>query len=242
MTGEDPIEADASGGTSPARPQPTLPLPSGDDGWVDLGGPTGWQLVRAITLGGARFWLYLFYPAYLLYMVLRDVLQGDSPLRPAFFFLAVIVASLAARVIWVGVAFRPPAFNLSTAEIRKGKRTVPLSEITRARVTPQLAWAQTFVFLRLSTSGRRHFWVPVRSSRTRAIGENSRRMLAAALAKTNIQAAPAKPEKYDPTGKFSSIGVPMNLTREQAIEVVLHESLPGVTVPSEDRGGNPRKS
>ncbi|TAL42794.1 MAG: hypothetical protein EPN91_07585 [Salinibacterium sp.] len=117
--------------------------------------------------------------------------------------------------------------NLDSGRIRYGRKSIAFAEITVASL--QVAeLGQRSLSLKFGNGERFNLVMPLRDGeRIVAIAE-ARKLLAQVLAASSIQ---IPTDKYDPKGKFARFNFPTNVTREQAIQLVLAPPAPGEPLP-----------
>jgi hypothetical protein len=139
----------------------------------------------------------------------------------------VLVAGLLVALLWF--RFRPvPRVNLDTNEVRIGTRQFSMSEIRWALLLVKETKNSRSITLQFGPGTLRigaeqgSPWRPSYVVRT-AFGQTPpaerARLVAEVLRRSNI-VLPETPD--DPTGKFTWFNFPGSITREQAIDVVLH--------------------
>jgi len=112
-----------------------------------------------------------------------------------------------------------PQLNTVRGLIRSGKKSIALVDIDRARIMVNDQQLQLGdLDLRFGRPGQLEFAILLRDEHGVVAPEATRRALAAALAATSID---IPRDKYDPSGKFARSGAPYNITRDEAIALVL---------------------
>jgi len=121
----------------------------------------------------------------------------------------------------------PPRIRLDREVIRSGERELPFAEISMARIdsdslrlgTLQLVFGQKDQF---------EFGVTLSKGRNVVVTERTQQLLAQVLAASRIE---IPTDHWDPKGKFARSGSPFHVTRDEAIELVLHPPLEGDPLP-----------
>jgi hypothetical protein len=147
-----------------------------------------------------------------------------------------LAAGLVVVLLWH--RFRPqPQVNFDTSEIRRGRRTVPMSEIRWARLLVAETKKSRSITLQFGPGVLRVGSEPVRrgiatylvraaNGRTPAI--ERARLVAEVLRRSGIELPKTSD---DPTGKFAWFNFPGSITREQAIDVVVNPPAFGDPAP-----------
>jgi len=135
-----------------------------------------------------------------------------------------VITSLAALLVTAVVrgvrsSRAVPQLDIHRGVIRIGAKSIALADIDRARIMVHDQQLQLGdVDLRFGRPGRLEFAVLLRDEHGVVAPEATRRLLAKAFAATSID---IPKDKYDPTGKFARSGAPYNITRDEAIALVL---------------------
>ena len=200
--------------------------------------PTGWvPLVRNHWFADFMangLWLGFVFPPVVLvvHMVLNEAsVENDVVLSLGFFGLVLVVVLLWYR-------FRPvPEANFQTNEVRRGRRTVAMSDIRWARLLVLETQKSRSITLQFGTGtlhvGAEALRQGIASYMVRASGGQTpsverARIVAEVLRRSSIE-LPETPD--DPTGKFTWFNFPGSITREQAIDVVVNPPAFGDPVP-----------
>jgi len=212
-------------------------LPSG---WVRVTGASLWRLLWSAPTrpAGSGFLLGLVGVQLAIQFALRVVHfeLGDAAYVIA---LAVLVLAVVAAFLFASSRNQTPSLNFDESLIRVGRKTYRFDEVTDAAflTQPHRSGASSFLLF-----GRgpltAHALVCVRSDREPEISERDRELVAEVPRRASIVIPASKPDPYDPTGKFAWMDRPNSLTRDEAVEYVLHTPLDGQPV----RGSAPKKS
>ena len=112
-----------------------------------------------------------------------------------------------------------PDLNASTGIIRAGRKRLSVAEISRARLlvhSNQLELGE--VDLCFGLPGKLELAVLLRDKNGIVASKSTRALLAEALASSSIE---IPRDKYDPKGRFARSGSPFNVTREEAMALLL---------------------
>jgi hypothetical protein len=191
--------------------------------------PTGWvPLVRNhwltdFTVNGFLIivWLPIFANA-------TQLFTGEMPIVGEFLvWVGVSGLGLIGTLLWF--RFRPVLrANFDTSEVRMGPRTIPMREIRWARLLVLESKKSRSITLQFGPGTLRigaeqgSPWRPtyvVRTVSGQTPPPERARLIAEVLRRSSIE-LPETPD--DPTGKFTWFNFPGSITREQAIDVVLH--------------------
>ena len=145
----------------------------------------------------------------------------DQALKGFWFDVFTAILSLFASAIVQGLraSRRTPQIDPIHAVIRSGTRSIALADIDRARIMVLDDQLQNgIVDLQFGASGKLQLAVLLRDAHGVVAPESTRRLLAEAFAATSID---IPRDKYDPTGRFARSGAPFNVTRDEAIALVL---------------------
>lgn len=151
----------------------------------------------------------------------------DAPVSvsiPVFFGLA----ALGIGVLLLVFRRRNPSVevDLDRALLRAGRRTVPLVEIDSARVYAFGKGSRRASALVLMRGKRRAAQVDLRARARPRLSDEQRRMLAEAITASTI----SMPHNTDdPSGRFAGVNFPFNVTKEEALALVLEPEAPAPT-------------
>jgi hypothetical protein len=132
----------------------------------------------------------------------------------------IVTIVIAALLFW----HRNPApeINFDTGELRLGSSVAPFDAVTEAQFFALPSHGSTDWYLRFGAHIAPSATVVVRSSRLTELDADERQVVAELLRRSAIAIPPAKPDPFDPKGKFAWMDHPNHLTRDEAIEYVLH--------------------
>ena len=203
---------------------------SGDDalpgGWVPLG-RYRWlsTLVMLAGLPSALVVWWLGWSALQFGVLVTD--GAATPVRILIGFAALVLVVAVVVLLQSRHAPRPFA-NFDCSELRLGKRTIPMSEIT---------WAQLFLWerkrsrsvrLMFGTASKLQVGFLLVGSRGSTLDAGTARLVAEVLRRSEV-AMPV--DQYDPKGRFAKTNFPTHLTREEAVDVVLTPPVHGTELP-----------
>jgi hypothetical protein len=156
------------------------------------------------------------------------VILGSSWAYDLWGFTAAI-ATVCAVIVTVAIAAllfwnRNPApeINFDTGELRLGKSVAPFDAVTEAQFLALPSRDGTDWYLRFGAPIAPSATVVVRSSRLAELDAAQRQVVAELFRRSAIAIPSAKPDPFDPKGKFAWMDHPNHLTRDEAIEYVLH--------------------
>jgi hypothetical protein len=123
-----------------------------------------------------------------------------------------------------------PQANFSTSDLRMGRTTIAMSEITRAKLLVQEEKKSRTVVLQFGPESKRRARVLylIRGSDNKADRVERARLVAEVLRRSNVS-LPTSPD--DPEGRFAWVNFPNNITRDDAIHVVLNPPTFGDPLP-----------
>jgi hypothetical protein len=152
------------------------------------------------------------------------------------------VATAAAIIVTVVIAAllfwnRNPApeINFDTHELRLGGSVAPFDAVTEAQFLGLPSAQGIDWYLRFGAHVTPSATVVVRSSRLAELSTEEREYVAELIRRSAIAIPPPKPDPYDPKGKFAWMDYPNHLTRDEAIEYVLHTPESGEPVRTPPR-------
>jgi hypothetical protein len=115
-----------------------------------------------------------------------------------------------------------PYLNFDTDELRVRRRTVLLRDIDEAWAWSINWGGEPDRFLRFGVRGGPTASVRVLSSDLPVLAGSERELVAEAIRRSGVVLPEAEFDRYDPTGRFSRSRHPNSLTRDEAVEYVLH--------------------
>jgi hypothetical protein len=144
--------------------------------------------------------------------------------------VTIVIVSL---VLWYNNP--APEINFDSGEFRLGRGVAPFDAVTEAQYfgipgTRGVDW-----YLRFGAHVTPSATVVVRSSRLAELTTEEREYVAELIRRSAIAIPPPKPDPYDPKGKFAWMDYPNHLTRDEAIEYVLHTPESGEPVRTPPR-------
>jgi len=132
---------------------------------------------------------------------------------------AVLALFAAAFVQGLRASRRTPQLDPTRGVIRSGTKHLALADIDRARIMVLDQQLQNgIVDLQFGASGKLQLAILLRDAHGVVAPESTRRLLAEVFAATSIS---IPTDKYDPKGTFARSGSPFNVTRSEAIALVL---------------------
>jgi hypothetical protein len=209
-------------------------------GWVRVTGASLWRLIWSAPTrpAGINFLLVLVGVQLVIQFGLRVV---QFELGDTAYLIALVAFALAIVAAFVFAASRSqtPSINFDESLIRVGRRTYRFDEVTNAAflTLPHRKGTSSYLLFGRGALAA-HALVCVRSSREPEIGERDRELVAEVLRRASIVIPESKPDPYDPTGRFAWMDRPNSLTRDEAVEYVLHTPADGQPV----RSAPPKKS
>ena len=199
-------------------------LPSG---WVALGESREWQriLTSRLSKTGKRFYVLYFVAILLAMWIGRWAFDVFGPV-PVLVVLGLLV--LAAVVAAVYAMTRSPRseVNFDTGQVRVRGNTLPFDHITEAVYLPVAHKDRVDAFLSLDTHGMPVITVCLRSTHLPELTTQERMLVAEILRRSSVEIPQSKRGRtnvyYDPDGKYEWMRHPNHLSRDDAIEYVLH--------------------
>ncbi len=144
----------------------------------------------------------------------------------------VVLALIAGAVVWLCLPLLAPIgeANFDTGSVRWRRRRLAMSEVARATLLAPRGKGGRATSLTLwigAVSGPKLPFVLTTGEKV-VLDVRRRTLLAEVIRRSSIE-YPTDP--YDPKGKFTRFNFPGALTREEAMEVVLHPPGPGDPLP-----------
>ena len=132
--------------------------------------------------------------------------------------LAWVVAGWAVVALVLHRAYRPAAVDLRRGLLRAGRRTVPLTTVTWAKVVVRDESSRSpAALLTFGAEGGPRVAVLVRDADGTVLPDDQRAVVASALSRTSITVPRSS---ADPTGRFARYNFPGRVTKEDAIALV----------------------
>jgi hypothetical protein len=195
-------------------------LPSG---WVTIRGAGFWRLVWSAPgqAPGYSFfaWALLFQGAA---QAVSIFLREDHGLFVSIAVIVVAALGVTSVVLFATARDRSPSFNLDTGQMRVGRRVWSFDDIAEAEFLTVIHRGRRESYLRLGKGVAKGAIVCLISSNDRAMTDAEREVVAEVLRRSPIEIPTSKPDPYDPHGRFATLDYPNHLTRDEAIEFVLH--------------------
>jgi hypothetical protein len=193
-------------------------------GWVRLRGHTARGLLWSSTPSGKlSLWVFAIFLG--LQFTGRVVLQWISDVAGFTGVVVVVAACVLAAVsayLYATSGASWPAVNLDEGLLRRGRRVIPFAELTDATyaVVPHRGHVDSY--LGFGTSIETAAFVCVRSPHLPELDETERNIVAEMLRRSSVRVPEAARDPYDPKGKFAWMDHPNNLSRDEAVDYVLH--------------------
>jgi hypothetical protein len=191
-------------------------------GWVTIRGTSFSQRLRASagspTVGAFFGWMILI--QVLIQVGLRSALD-EFGWFGVVGVLVLVTAALCA-VVLLAPANRLPAANLVEGLLRVGRRSIPFEAITDATFLTIARRGGTESYLYLGDGAKTTATVCVRSDRGPSIPDRDRELVAEVLRRSSVRLPEPRHDPYDPHGRFAWMDHANCLTRDDAIEYVLH--------------------
>jgi hypothetical protein len=196
--------------------------------------PTGWVRFGALTfrqrlsVSGSALIPILFVPLMLGGpLALRPAMQSGGLWGIAAAVVGLIVVSV--LILWVHAVLHPvPWVNLSTNELRSGKKSVPLASIDSAVLAVSTAKGPATLVLQIREGKKTWASVYLRKRHTALLSDRDRELFAEVLRRTTI-AMPYSAD--DPKGRFAKYNFPGHVDKDTAIDLVLHTPKVGDPLP-----------
>jgi len=119
----------------------------------------------------------------------------------------------------------PPVIDFDRAVLGIGSEATPFTSVDEAVIVHDARKQRDDLMLWFGGHRRRHAVVVLRGSG--ALGDHDREVLAAMVERSSIQLPSAKPDPYDPKGKFAWLDQQGYATKEQVLDAVLHTPTTG---------------
>jgi hypothetical protein len=200
-------------------------LPSG---WVTITGASWWHRFRAGagTPAANRLFGWMIALQIGVHFGLRFASDAYGWIGAAAFLVVLLL--LAVAVILVAPGSSRPSLNFDTGHLRIGRHTTAFDEITQAAYfsVPTRRHRDSYISVGrgdLASTAT----ICVRSTRGLAIAESDRELVAEMLRRSAVEIPQPRPDPFDPKGKFAWMDHPNHLTRDEAIEYVLHTPASG---------------
>ena len=209
-------------------------------GWVRVTGASLWRLLWSAPTrpAGLSFLLGLLWVQIAVQFVFLVALPEIGDVSYAVAFVAFALAIIAAYV-FAASRSQTPSINFDESLVRVGRKTYRFDEVTNASFLTLVHRGETTGYLLFGRGAlATHALVCVRSNREPEISERDRELVAEVLRRASVVIPEPKPDPYDPTGKFAWMDRPNSLTRDEAVEYVLHTPADGMPV----RSAPPKKS
>ncbi|GAB3605526.1 hypothetical protein GCM10027413_09350 [Conyzicola nivalis] len=151
----------------------------------------------------------------------------------------VLLVALALAIISVYL-FRSPGsewarLNFDESLVRDGRVKTPFDQITDATFMTMQHRGHIDSYLGFGASVEKSTYVRVKSPHLPELDEASRELVAEVLRRSPIRIPEPVADKYDPTGKFGWMDHPNSLSKDEAIEFVLHTPESGEPVRAPER-------
>ena len=202
--------------------------------------PHGW-----VTFTGASFWRSVFggtaastsRRGLIAALGLYSAVYAVVTWAPEDVSVTVIVFAYSTIAIAVGVVSlvgylrnRAPEANFDTDQLRLGKRTIAFADITEAAylAMPRRRGVDGSLVFGQRVSPR--VVVTLASGTSAVLTADERELVAEILRRSSVAVPVAPPDPYDPAGKFAFMDHPNSLTKNEAIEYVLHTPVSGEPV------------
>ena len=199
-------------------------LPSG---WIALGEARQWQRLMTSSSPSLRTRFYIVYFAIVIAVLVVGswVLAQFGPL-PAALVVGIVLLAVAASAVYVVRRAPVTEVNFDTDQVRTNGKTVPFAAISEAVYLPVAHRDRTDSYLSLDTHSTPVLTLCLRSSKIAELDAHERMLVAEILRRANVAIPQSKRGRtnrfYDPAGKYEWMRHPNNLTRDDAIEYVLH--------------------
>jgi len=198
----------------------TQPTP----GWVRLRGHSARGLLWSATpTGKLSVWVFAIFLG--LQFVGRVVLQWISDVAGVtgvVVVVAVCVLAVVSGYLYATSGASWPAVDLEAGLLRHGRRITPFADITDATYAVVPHRGHVDGYLGFGTSIETAAFVCVRSPHLAELDENERAVVAEMLRRSSVRVPEAARDPYDPKGKFAWMDHPNNLSRDEAVDYVLH--------------------
>jgi hypothetical protein len=205
-------------------------------GWVIVGERPSWRMVLGTRLG------VKIYPIVIVVVTGPQVARMFASDKDATVVtvvalaLALVVASVAVAAI---VSGQRPRVNFDTSQLRIGRTTTGFAELTTAMSVGLPKGSTVDWALHLSRGSTSPFVFAVRSSRAPELSDTDRELIAELLRRSSVALPAPTTDKDDPSGNFAWMDHPNHLSRDEAIEWVLHTPKSGEPVRARNQRTSP---
>ena len=124
--------------------------------------------------------------------------------------------------LWSASRTRTPSIDFDASLVRVGRTTFRFDEITDAAFLTIPHRNGPSGYLRFGTGRLPAAVVCVRSTRENELSPDERELVAEVLRRAAVRVPQSRPDRYDPAGRFGWLDHPNSLSRDEAIEYVLH--------------------
>jgi hypothetical protein len=205
-------------------------LPSG---WVPLGESREWHRFLTWPSSDLRIRYYVAYVVVILGVAFLGRLAVELVgVVPMLIALAVVLVAVAVALLYSRSTSPRSEVNLDTGQVRVRGRVVPFESIVQAVYLPMPRRDRVDSFLSLDTERSPILTLCLRSSKLPELTAEERELVAEILRRSSVEIPQSRRSRtnrfYDPTGKFEWMRHPQHLTRQDAIEYVLHTPKSGV--------------
>jgi hypothetical protein len=198
----------------------TQPTP----GWVRLRGHSARGVLwSASPSGKLSLWVFAIFLG--LQFVGRVVLQWISDVAGVtgvVVVVAVCVLAATSAYLYATSGASWPAVDLEAGLLRHGRRIIPFADITDATYAAVPHRGHVDSYLGFGPSVETAAFVCVRSPHLPELDETERDIVAEMLRRSSVRVPKAARDPYDPKGKFAWMDHPNNLSRDEAVDYVLH--------------------
>ena len=188
-------------------------------GWVKFAPLSFWRAPTAPSTTASRARLAIATVATAAIVVL---LVGEQTIDPLLLVCIAFLLSSILPVVIDAVRNPTPELNFDTDEARVSRRVYPMTTITEASFVELPSRGRTDWFLQFGAPPAIRLFVVVASQKRTVIDTTERELVAELLRRSAVAIPPDIPDRYDPAGKFAWMDHPKSLTRDEAIEYVLH--------------------
>jgi len=188
-------------------------------GWIVVG---RWSLVRNLFTPGTGSGVIVLLLA--IQVVLQIGLHAplDDAGRTAVVLAVVpLIAAIPVALVLAARRNRRVAINLDTGTVRFGTTTVPFGQLESADYLRVPYRGSTHSYLRLGSPPKSGL-LCVRASRAPELTADEREVVAEMLRRSPIRIPDAAADRFDPTGRYAWMDHPTRLTRDEAVDYVLH--------------------
>ena len=187
------------------------------EGWVPLGEYRWFTAAAALSTIPSGFFTYWL--ALQVFELGVRLPQGVGIATRIFCGLVALAVAVAVIVLFQRWRAPRPFANFDTGEVRFGRRrTVPMSDIVWAQlIVPSTDKARS-VSLVFGTEKKDLAAFRLIDQRGRVLDQSTVHLVAEVLKRTSIVMPTSE---YDPSGRFAKYNFPTNVTREEAVDLVL---------------------